>query len=248
MMYRLRGLERRIRGGFTALAGLLFVAAGVLAVILGVVGQSYHFVNQVWSTGVPMAPLALILIYSLLALSLISVALGVMMVAFARAERDRSEELLLDPLRYPPFRRGWMRGIPVAVVAVVLLFLLSALATPTVHQISATLQVGVCSGVPPAAGTAGTAIWTIPKGATFALHWYATDGRPISAVSLPGLPYVSSIIGPSSLTTNSSQGWAGGDSNGSAFELWACDSPALSAGEGSQQLVVSGSYYTPLFG
>jgi hypothetical protein len=246
MMYQLRGLERRIRGGFTALAGLLLVAAGVLAVFLGVVGQSFHLVDQVWSTGVPMAPIALILVYALLTLSLISVALGVMLVAFARAERDRSEELLLDPLRYAPFRRPWMRGIPIAVVMVVALFVLSALAMPSVHQISATLQAGACSGTPPAVGTPGTVVWTIPKGATFALHWYTTDGRPISVVSLPGLPYVSSIIGPSSLTTNSSQGWVGGASNGSAFELWACDLPGAFQGEGSHQLVVAGTYYTVL--
>jgi hypothetical protein len=246
MLYRVRGLERRIRGGFTAIAGLLLVAEGVLGTFLGVIGLSYQLVDQVWSTGLPIAPTAVVLVYALLAFSLVSVALGVMMVAFARAERDRSEELLLDPLRYSPFHRRWLRGVPVAAVVVLVLLVFAGFSTPTSHSVAATLLVGACSGEPPVTGAPGTTSWTIPKGATFALHWYATNGRPISVVSLPGLPYVSSIGSPGSLTTNSSQGWVGGDSNGTSVELWACDNPGLLTGGASPQVVVTGTYYTPL--
>jgi hypothetical protein len=247
-MSRIPWLERRVRGGVTAIAGFVLVGVGLLGAIFGVTALSGQLWLQVSLYGEAMSSAALDLVYVLLAVCATSGALGGFLVGFARPERDRSEEDLLDPLRYPPVRRPWRRGIPIALVVGILLGVFMGFSAPIAHPLGATLSVGACSGSPPPLGSAGTTSWSLPSGATFTLHWYSSTGQVVSMVSLPGAPYVLGLSSPSSVTSNSTQGWVGGDASGTSVELWACDDPGLSADGGTPTVVVTGTYYTTLVG
>jgi hypothetical protein len=247
-MYSTPKLERRVRGGATAIGGMLLVGVGALGAFFGVTALSNQLWLQVSLNGVPMSSVVLNLVYLLLAVCATSGALGAFTVVWARPERDRAEEARLDPLRYPPFRRPWRWGVPIAVAVGVLLAVLMGFSAPVAHPLAATLPVGQCSGSPPPSGSAGTTSWDIPNGATFTLHWYSSTGQVVSMVSLPGAPYVLGLTSPSSVTSNSSQGWVGGDASGASVELWACDDPGLLADAPSLTVTVSGTYYTTLVG
>jgi len=229
----------KIRGGVTALAGWALTLIGVVDAFVawGILDQS---VLGTLSTGVPLTAFDPFLAAGLWGLCTGIAGGGVLLIGFARGERDREEDLRLEPFRYSPFRHPWKRVLPWLVVVIAALVIPSLWIAPIPHAFSYEFPVSNCTSGSP--GTTFTA--TIPSGAVLAYHWSSSNGQPVGEVWAPDGAQVtadSSNWGLTSAFFNSSYGNSALVGNGSAISFWACDFPPSPAR--NQIIELSGTYY-----
>ncbi len=232
-----------IRGGVTAITGWVLV-------LLGVVGSfeswtaAAGLIATIQANSLPIPP-AVSTADLLLAFVCPGFAAGgILLLGFAGPERNREEELILDPLKYEPFRHPWRKALPWFAVVLVLLPLPGMWLVPIAHSVQGSFAVTDCSP-----GETGLIHYvSVPAGAYFAYQWSSSDGRPIDEVSAPSGAQVSSSWSSNSIHANeffnSSYGYSAIQGNGSAIPFWACD--FVSAGPSNQSVEFSGSYYTSI--
>ena len=235
-----------IRGGVTAIVGWGFIAVGVLFAFVVSIEAEELVLNSVTATGLPYSSGTGLYLWALLLFSAIVAGTGAGTVLFARSDRDWEEEGRLDPapsrLTHRRRRRAVMWGTVVAVVA----FLPGLVLMPIPHSFNLDLAVGVCSnGLP----TGGQEV-SLPSGTLLVYQWHSSNGEPVSAVSAPSGPNITSNA-PAVYDTysqylfvNSTTGASTFTSNGSMARFSACDGPGsvgLTAGEA---VLLVGTYYT----
>jgi hypothetical protein len=225
------------RGGSTALGGFGLIALGILSGLVLVVGYSEAFRLNLWDTWVPLPTSAIALLFALLSLATADAVVGVLLVLIGRQERNREEEKLLDPLSYPPIRRGWVRGLVWLVPVVALVVLPGLFAIPFAHPFHLDLGVGACA--PGSPGSAETV--SLPLGAMLVYQWKSADGGPVGEVVAPSGPALS-VSEP--YFFNSSAGYSLAESNGTAFTFSACDFGSSAGGGTPRTVEISGTYYT----
>ncbi len=226
------------RGGVTALAGYGLIALSLIGGLVVVVAESVALKLQVLGSEMPVPESTTVGLFVLVGLTVAIGVLGVVLASIGRQERDREEEFLLDPLRYPPFRHPWARRLALIVPIVLVLVLPPLFAVPVAHSVQVTLSVGVCSTT--SLGPVQTLV--LPAGAILAYDWRSVNGVPVSQVLAPDAPRWTTL---GWVYVNSSDGHMAASSNGTAFPFAACDDPGTSFAAGSV-VVVQGTYYTGL--
>lgn len=227
-------LRTRAKGGVTALVGWILVATGLISAVaaLGEGGQFYSWVNATW---LPEPSLAVTLSWTLLAVAVADAGGGILLIGLARPERDREEMLLLDPLKYAPYRHPWRRVIPWCALVVAVLVIPSLWAIPVEHSFHDDFAVAACF--------AGASTYVeLPNGAVFTYEWSSENGQPIGEVYAPGGPRAD--YPTSDLFLNSSFGYSVIQSNGTPIQIWACDFSSSSPVNDTVDVV--GIYYAPI--
>jgi len=229
----------RISGGITAATGFVFIGLAV-ALEFATLTEAGHYLGFVQTTWVPGPAL-----YPTLSFVALGVAAGLgggglLLLGLSRPERDREEDLRLDPLLFAPVRSRWKRYLPGAIVAVVVLVLPGLWVVPVAHPFSAVVPVGDCSGPTPVTEVHVS----IPTGAVLAYQWSSTDGSVVGEVWAPSGPPVGSALQVGDLFLNSSWGYSAVDGNGTPITLWACDFGTPSGGTPSVRF--TGTYYLSL--
>jgi hypothetical protein len=229
------------RGGWTALVGIFLVMTGVVATFVGVASVSQALMLQVYDSWIPMTPAALDALYLLAIAAPIAAGVGGGLIGIARAERDREEESLLDPLRYRPVRGPWRRGTPLLIGVVLITGVPGLFWVPVAHSLSFSVPVADCS-----TDAQATVFVTLPQFAVLTYSWHSDDGRAVSLVRMPSGPNVTSLA-PSPLNfTRSSSGWSAFESNGSAMPFFACEEPGVAGPSAPTSITVTGTYYVRL--
>lgn len=226
--------RRFLRGGLTAFVGWILVFVGIAGGAVAV--SEFAWFNQwVTSTQLSLPEYALPEDWVLLLFSAVSAGVGVMLIGFAADERRREEQLRVDPLDYPPFRRpSWQKVIPVAVALAVFV------ALPGFYTIPQGQSVQEASSVGPCPVTVSSFTLHIPSGAIFTYEWRSSDGATISDVYAPNGPTIAAGTSSSGMFYNSSFGYASVQSNGTPIQIWACDNGPGPAG---LQIDLTGNYY-----
>lgn len=228
-------LRWRAKGGIAAVAGWLLVFIGVVSAFVDL-GESELFISWINATWLPEPPLVVTYSFALLIVSAADAGGGVLLIGFARGERDREEELLLDPLRYAPFRHRWRKSIPWCALVVLVLVLPSLWIMPIEHSFQDEFAVSECFvGAPHDVN--------LPSGAVLTYQWSSSNGQPIGEVYAPSGPRAN--YPTSDVFYNSSFGYSVVQSDGTPIQFWACDFTLGGPVNNTVDLV--GIYFTSIF-
>jgi len=231
----------RIKGGVTVVAGFVLVGLGAVSDFVAL-GEADRFISTVQSTWLPEPPLFTTYSFALVAFSVIVAGGGVLLIGFARGERDREEALRLDPLTYPPVRHPWRKGLPWFVFIVVVLVLPCLWVVPVAHSYSTEFSVSNCA---PGANISVDNV-DLPSGAIFVYQWTSSDGRPIGEVWAPSGPPIGSTWAIPDEFINSTYGYSIVQSKGTAIAFWACDSTLSPGASTNQTVILTGTYYAEI--
>ena len=235
------GAKWRVRGSVATAAGWVLIVLGIITAFAAL-DQGSTSLNTTESTWIPESPWVPVLAFALTGLAALALGGGIFLALFARSERDREDDLRLDPLRYSPVRHPARRALPWAVVAMVVV-LPSFWAVPLAHPFRAELPVEACT--PYFVSQTGIQV-SLPSGAVLVYAWSSSDGDPVSVVWAPSGPPVSPVSGEfGDAFLNSSSGYSLVQSNGTGIPFWACEMTSSGAG-GNRSIVLTGTYYLPL--
>lgn len=218
------------------MVGWILVAVGVLSLPVDL-SESNQLLTQINGVWIAQPPIIETFAVVLAVLSILAAGGGTFLIGFARGERDREEDLRLDPLTYAPFRHPWRRILPWCGVIVALMVLPTLLFLPVGHSFQASLGIGDCA-VPE---TGSVFDVNLPSGAILTYYWTSSDGQPVTEVWAPVGPAVVSSASASYAFYNSTYGYSGLQSDGTTLGFWACDN-SVSAEGNTVNLV--GVYYT----
>lgn len=228
-----------IRGGATALAGICLVGTGVVTGLIASFGMASALYSDADVSGLPMPAEGILDAYFLVVVAVLAGSFGSFLVGFARPERDREEETLLDPLRYAPFHRPWKRTGVLVLVSVLPVLLAALFTLPVSHSVSLSFDLPGCGS--PLGGPLATV--TVPAGALFVFSWRSADGEPAAQVWAPSGPFGTGFSTSVAKFTDSSFGYSAVTGNGSALSFSGCGLKALNASAGPLQILVVGAYY-----
>jgi len=231
------GVKWRIRGGVTAVTGYILVALGMISVVVAC-REGSQFLAEISSTWVPGPAIGPTYAAALDAFGTLIAGGGVLLVGFARGERDREEALRLDPLLYAPHRHPTRRVVPVLLVVLICLILPALFLIPVSNSFSLELAVGTCN---PSSGIPVQNV-SLPSGAMLAFEWRSSDGHPVGEVWAPSGPPVGEALQIGALFYNSSYGYSFVKSTGDPIQFFACDFSSVSGAP--RTVLVTGTFYT----
>jgi len=230
----------RIRGGATAIAGIILVASGLVTGFVAAPGVASALYSDVSVSGLAIPSEGIVDAYVLVALAVVASCLGSFLVGFARPERDREEETLLDPLRYAPFHRPWKRTIFLVVLSVLPVLLAALFTLPVSHPVSMSFDLRGGCGLPPT-GPLGTVV--VPAGALFVYSWRTSDGEPATMIQAPSGPFVTGFSIYDNTFMDSSFGYSAITGTGGSLSFSGC---GLNASGAPLRIIVEGTYYTQI--
>ncbi|HTT25905.1 MAG TPA: hypothetical protein VMH90_02930 [Thermoplasmata archaeon] len=229
------------RGGPTAIAGFLFLLLGFVATYVGASGTYLLLSGRVQNAWIPIPASAVDGLYLTALAAGAAAAIGGILIAIARAERDREEENVLDPLAYAPVRTVRKRAALYATFGVLVIAVPAGLFLPVAHSVTLTVPVGTCPSAP-----TDVQHLSLPDYAILTYSWRTANGEPITLLIAPSGPVVFSGGLASQNFTESSAGWSELTANGTALAFAACDTPADQRAYGPTNVSVAGTYYTTL--